>query len=250
MKIEVIDITPSMASIFLSKNNSNRKINKPQLEMIKRAILKNEWATTHQGIAFYEDGSLADGQHRLTAILETGISCEMVVYHGIKKDVDTIMALDCGRARNVQDNSKMTTNEVKVKDLSIAKGLEFGYIKKHEKLSHKESFELCIKHKEKIDLINEVCKSNIKFVGIVPVRVAIGESIDSKFTSSDAAEFYKVLCSGMYERHIMRNAVVLRNKLMSKNYNGGHDRHRAHMLTIKTINGIKENKQIKVLREV
>jgi hypothetical protein len=48
-------------------------------------MLAGEWYETHQGIAFYEDGTLADGQHRLRAIVQSGVSLWMRVTWGMTR---------------------------------------------------------------------------------------------------------------------------------------------------------------------
>lgn len=62
-------ITPGMALQYLKANVKNRKPRKRQVEILKRDLLAGAWRFTHQGIAFAEDGSLLDGQHRLQAIV-------------------------------------------------------------------------------------------------------------------------------------------------------------------------------------
>lgn len=94
-------ITPQMAMEYLNKNTKNRRIRKDAVAMIARDIATGRFKTTHQGIAFYEDGSLADGQHRLTAIVKAGVPVEMMVTRGCKKD--SMMAIDKGTARNTAD---------------------------------------------------------------------------------------------------------------------------------------------------
>lgn len=94
-------ITPQMASEYLNHNIRNRKIRKNAVAMIARDISMGRFKTTHQGIAFYEDGTLADGQHRLTAIMKAGIPVEIMVTRGLKKD--GMSAIDRGTARNVSD---------------------------------------------------------------------------------------------------------------------------------------------------
>ncbi len=40
---------------------------------------EGHWDTTHQGIAIASDGTLVDGQHRLLAIVESGVTVRMNV---------------------------------------------------------------------------------------------------------------------------------------------------------------------------
>ena len=123
MKVEIKNVTPEFASILLEQNNSNRKINKNQLDMLCRTIEAGHWRLTHQGVAIYEDGTLADGQHRLNAIVKTGISCEMPVFYGIKKEESSIMAIDSGKQRTVVDSSAITGLKVTGNEKALINGL-------------------------------------------------------------------------------------------------------------------------------
>lgn len=70
MKTSIINVTPQIASDWLKRNTDNRPLRKSVVQQIKAALLRGEYVPTHQGIAFSTDGSLLDGQHRLTAISE------------------------------------------------------------------------------------------------------------------------------------------------------------------------------------
>jgi len=88
---KVITITPEMATSFLERNTSNRPIRKPAVAFLKNSILRGEWITTHQGIAFDEHGVLIDGQHRLMAIASSGMSVEIMVTWGIERKAFSVI---------------------------------------------------------------------------------------------------------------------------------------------------------------
>lgn len=98
-----------MASQMLKSNTGNRKIRMPHVNRLKTEILAGRWLVTHQGIAFAEDDTLLDGQHRLMAIEASGKSVQMLVTHGIPKthngDVNfkTMDVIDCGNKRTTDD---------------------------------------------------------------------------------------------------------------------------------------------------
>lgn len=66
-------ITPEMAEEFLKHNTRNRNIRLPYVEELATYMRQGKWDVTHQGIGFYEDGTLFDGQHRLHAIIKAGV---------------------------------------------------------------------------------------------------------------------------------------------------------------------------------
>ncbi len=105
MKAEFKIVTPAMAEYYLGKNTANRRVSERRVKTYERDLLNGNFGTTHQGIAFYDDGSLADGQHRLIAIVRSETPAELLVVSGIKKK-DAIH-IDSGRARSMSDSIKI-----------------------------------------------------------------------------------------------------------------------------------------------
>lgn len=92
-----------MAAKWLELNNtSNRKIVKAHVERIARDMLAGRFRETHQGIAFGVDGSLLDGQHRLSAIVLANTPVYIWVWKGVSNEAWDVM--DRGqRPRRVSD---------------------------------------------------------------------------------------------------------------------------------------------------
>jgi len=101
MKTELMTVTPDIAREWLKKNHHNRPIVKASVERYARDMTAGEWKVTHQGIAFAPDGSLLDGQHRLMAIVASGVSVVTNVSQGVSEDV--FIAMDGGRSRKMAD---------------------------------------------------------------------------------------------------------------------------------------------------
>ena len=232
MRVEIKTVTPEFANELLGQNELNRKVNKAQLDMLCRTIESGKWRLTHQGVAIYNTGELADGQHRLMAIAKTGIACKMPVFYGVEKDADSIMAIDCGRMRTVTDSSKLTGQAIKPQDSAILTGLEFGFKVQRPKLTHFEMMDLSKKYQDELVISNDILSRTFKGVSIAPVKVAIVECVSNGDCSKEFAyKFYNTLITGEYDEKILLNAVRLRNKLLSQNYNGGYDRDTAYNFT-------------------
>ena len=101
MKAELVLITPELASELLSKNTCNRKIAKQRLNLYESELRLGRWRSNGESIKVTRSGTLADGQHRLTAIVNTGISVEMVLVTGLDEDV--MSTIDTGRPRSASD---------------------------------------------------------------------------------------------------------------------------------------------------
>lgn len=98
---EKVLVTPAIAAEWLTRNRGNRNVTGPRVDLFVRLIEEGKFFLTHQGVAFYEDGDLADGQTRLTAIVKAGVAVWMFVTHGLPRTA--IHAIDGGRPRTVRD---------------------------------------------------------------------------------------------------------------------------------------------------
>lgn len=94
-------VTPDIARELLSSNGTNRPITQAAVDKIVTSILDGEWRLTHQGIAISADGTLLDGQHRLLAVVKTGVAVETLVTRNV--DPETFEVMDSGRSRQQAD---------------------------------------------------------------------------------------------------------------------------------------------------
>ena len=101
MRTELVKVTPVMAEHYLSKNVSNRSVSQRLVDKYAREMEQGEWVMNHQGIAFYEDGAVADGQHRLLAVLQSKATIPLMVTFGLKRPA--AVTIDVGRKRSIAD---------------------------------------------------------------------------------------------------------------------------------------------------
>lgn len=90
-----------MAESILVHNTRNRPINANRLAMFESMLQRGEMQLTHQGVGISESEILLDGQHRLWAILNTGIPATMMVTTGLPDAVFAV--LDTGTKRSAGD---------------------------------------------------------------------------------------------------------------------------------------------------
>lgn len=105
MHSEIVSITPDMAKDLITKNAKyNRKLTKTSVEKYARAMVKGDWALTPQGIIVETStDEVIDGQHRLHAIAQTGVTVDMYVTYVTGEN--TYKFLDQGRKRDFADLS-------------------------------------------------------------------------------------------------------------------------------------------------
>jgi len=92
----IMDVTPSIAKYILEHHNKdNRKIVKSQVNSISRSIRNDGWLEDGQPLTFNVEGNITEAQHRLLAIIETGVTARMIVVLG----VDTGCFTKCAPAK-------------------------------------------------------------------------------------------------------------------------------------------------------
>ena len=94
-------ITPEIAADYLARNTDNRPLRQVVVNSYVRAMKRGQWKHTRQGIAFYKDGTLADGQHRLEAVRQSGVSVWMLVTCNVEPS--SLGAMDQGLRRKAFD---------------------------------------------------------------------------------------------------------------------------------------------------
>jgi len=100
--MELMTITPELAKQLLSLNTSaNRAVRKAKVDSYAKDMTSGLWRLTHQGIAFDWHGNLVDGQHRLHAIMKSGVTLQVYAYRGLNPDHFAV--LDTGAARSAGD---------------------------------------------------------------------------------------------------------------------------------------------------
>lgn len=100
-RAEFMTVTPETAMDWLTRNQSNRKIRPYKVADYVRDIEAGHWTYSNDAICLAADGSLLNGQHRLTAIFESGKPATLLVIHDMPPEA--MVAMDRGTVRTVAD---------------------------------------------------------------------------------------------------------------------------------------------------
>jgi hypothetical protein len=102
MQIIVEKITPSQARQYLDSNRENRTIRKARVESYAEQMKRGQWQITGDPVRFDPQGRLLDGQHRLLALIASGLKhLEMVVIRDVP--TESFKVLDSGLGRSYGD---------------------------------------------------------------------------------------------------------------------------------------------------
>lgn len=112
LRSQWMDIDPGTAAHWMQNNFVNRPISDYTINAYARDMSNGVWVATHQGVAFNDRDHLIDGQHRLSAIIKSGVTVRMMVTFGLPSQIagsemTTMDAVDRGRTRSVADQLKI-----------------------------------------------------------------------------------------------------------------------------------------------
>lgn len=99
--VELVSVTPELASEWLLRNTHNRNLRQRVVLAYAADMASGNWQWNGESIKFAEDDALLDGQHRLAAIIESGVTLPMLVVRGLPNH--TQETVDGGAKRTFSD---------------------------------------------------------------------------------------------------------------------------------------------------
>lgn len=101
MKVETVTITPEIAEEMLTNNTCNRPVKRLHVAFLVNELVAGRWKFNGDPVRIGFDGSLIDGQHRLEAVMQSGVAIKTLLITGLDPEVfDTI---DSGALRSAGD---------------------------------------------------------------------------------------------------------------------------------------------------
>ena len=94
-------ISPKYAEELLKLNTNNRKIRQSKVDSLAESMKKGEWELSNDAITISEGNVLLNGQHRLLAVVKSGVPCNFILYTGAPDSSFGIM--DTPSLRRVSD---------------------------------------------------------------------------------------------------------------------------------------------------
>lgn len=159
-------ITPEIARRYLETSAGNRHVRPTNVAALAGAMRRGEWKVSHQGIAFDSSGSLRDGHHRLSAVIESGVSVPMMVTRGLSPEATEVM--DIGAKRTLGDALGLVREESEVVNFvgHVVLGPRNATTASVKALP---CFQMTI-HETRA--LMEFCNSRVRYFTSVPMRLA------------------------------------------------------------------------------
>lgn len=98
----VVNVTPEQAEVWLGNNiPNNRRIKPTKLNIFSHDMVSGNWRMTGEPIQFDTRGRLIDGQHRLSAIVRTGVQIPLLCVWNVPDEAFPV--INTGSARTAGD---------------------------------------------------------------------------------------------------------------------------------------------------
>lgn len=213
-------VTPAKAEKWLNANHSNRHLRSGVVERYAQDMRTDNWTNCTAAIAFYEDGDIADGQHRLWAIVESGRSILFIIMRGLdRKDG---LNIDTNLTRNLVDAGRISGLDTGLSHtlISTCRAIELGN-SVSTPISNAGKMELVNKHREaavfamQSGLVSKFIKNNVTLAAVARAWYA-GVDPDK------LCRFAKVMNAGFAEGQHESAAIAMRNYLLTKGTAGSH----------------------------
>lgn len=249
MQIVKMAITPAQATEWLkTKNTRNRKLSLSRARIYADDMQSGNWHLTHQGIAFYKDGVIADGQTRLKAIELFNQPVEMMVTFGI--DESASIGIDAHRMRSTNDQICISGKAAWIGKNEVALAtLLMRFSGLAQRVSTSDLVKFCDSHKVMIQFSIESLSTHIRYITTAPVRCAI--SLAYEYESQKRLEdFCKVLSTGVMDEHGDLAAIRLRERILTDGRNlqsSDSGRNECILLTSRAIKAFCAREQLKKL---
>lgn len=209
-------VTPALAKQWLEKNTNNRNVNFAKVKKMAKDMREGHWDTTHQGIAIATDGTLVDGQHRLMAVVESGVTVRMNVTFNAPKS----QHIDSGNSRSMANRVQMSDYDMSWTDKTILSAANLiGRMFSGSNLSHEEDLtEWLAKYRSQIEMVtSHIKRGSMRGLSSAGITAAMIVAAMNDVPEAYIAKFLEVFYSGFTTNEAERYAVMLRDDLIRNN---------------------------------
>lgn len=242
-------ITPKMAEKYLNANKANRTLRDGVVERYTFDMKHGKWTDCATPITFYEDGDIADGQHRLYAIVEAGEAFQFWVLRGLSRQSG--LNIDTGLNRTIVDNGRISGVDVNLSNTLVALAMFYDLGTRNQRgSSMSERIRIVNKHRE-------VCLwaitngpthkgfRNAVIMGAMARAYAHGADPDR------LAKFAKIMKTGLSDGSDDAAAIAFRNYIITRNYRiDATDSHDVFLKCQNAISYFVRRKQLNSIRGV
>lgn len=101
IQVSLETITPTLAQEWLDRGGLNRHVTNYRVGLYAAEMRRGEWQLTGDTIKLDTRGQVRDGQHRLLAVVESGVDLQVLVVRNVPDEAFDVM--DVGKSRSIPD---------------------------------------------------------------------------------------------------------------------------------------------------
>lgn len=105
MKVETKFVSPQMAEDMLKTMGPNRPVGTSRVMTLANEMRLGKWQLNGETVIVSDTGKLLDGQHRLLAIIESGVTTQLTIASGVAEA--SFATIDTGARRSAGDIGSM-----------------------------------------------------------------------------------------------------------------------------------------------
>lgn len=209
-------ITPQEAKELLEKNTNNRKISSSTVDAYCQDLIHDDWTSeTGQSISIDTNGVLRDGQHRLEAIIKTGVSMKTWVC----RNTDPQGIYDFNRKRSAGDQLSIIRPDLEKIYTSTRYRAVAGYCisrRTRRVITPKEIEAFTDKYKKELDgFFFAMPQKTPKKTSSAVIWFALLLAYMNGVKIEDITDFYEVLTTGMCSMPEEYPIIAYRNHLVN-----------------------------------
>ena len=213
---QLYDITPEMAAKWLEHNTRNRQLRDSVVRRYAADMKAGRWMVTGDAIAFDKNGTIANGQHRLWAVFESGATVRMLVVFGL--DPEVVNVLDDHLKRSLGDVAKIRRPgaSISTAHCAIAKSLLVTTIINTaverrvalERVTRQDELDSIDRHWDAIDFSVRDCfrSRKLRSITIAPIQTPIARAYYTQ-DHERLREFAQVLVTGVMKSDADKPAI-------------------------------------------
>lgn len=211
----VENITPAIAQIYLDTQRVNRTINKNRVKAYASQMRRGEWSVSNDAITFDIEGCLINGQHRLSALIEAGVTISMLV--GRNYPLESQAIFDSGQARTVTQAMVIAGLGVGHVEAAVLRAMFLNADRPSDKyvgvLSKPQLIQLFPKYEESVRFAST--KNGTRAIRYAPVRSLIARAHHCGADKDRLSRFVYVFDTGYSEGSTDFPAVALRSAYLA-----------------------------------
>jgi len=112
LKAGIMTVTPEIASEWLWRNEGNREISNNLVTKYASDIAEGHFTLNPDAIAINERGNLCNGQHRLSAIVRSGVPADCFVVLDFPVTKEDFLNFDSGKNRTIRDRVYLSGHDI------------------------------------------------------------------------------------------------------------------------------------------